>query len=792
MKKHSLTLLMVGLGVCATTAYGKDLRLWGQLQVAGQPLGNARLIVVGHDTTWTDASGNFAFEIIPAGHHALRVDAKGLDPARFSLPFYHEAFLPLDMVSNFPAGQAMAKGSLTQPAWHPASQARRAGSDPFLATFGTDPNAPHTLSCDGFIASPTQSLSHSWWQAADQSPLRTLNSPQDSPALFQPDGREAGLFDFAQPAYHQRSQSSQTSLVHLHGNSGGAGIALSQGLDLGTWNHLQLSVWTDDFEENELSRSLQRVSLDHTALLAPGWRLWHQLQSTSIDLESPSILPRPLVLSSASSWRLKNFDQDRQELRYRLRVNYDISEESRFAFLASFQQRETTTTADEEDLLIRRLPQSALDESGSGSSLLWVPTQRETEETTLQCAFLLDVQHDRGHLQTGIWLWQADENRRAALLPSQHLPASLQTAGLSSWYGSDQERLIFGTHLSDRYFFGDWISVEARLDLRYHYWKQFRLAQGYFQLAEIPRLNYSEDLLSMEPRLVLRAHLDKGEASLGWRRSRPFPSESSFWDLGQHPENPLAWPLIVDEGTGIEANNQYLLLTPLHDRLTLNWVGENAHGKAAVALFAESRQQGNQAYGDTLSFDEALPQPRRAEGDDQLLVGLDLRWENAESSTLSFWAGLSLRHSRDQGEILLPRGGGDFQALDLDGKALPWIPDWSVTGGLAAPLGTFYKGKASAWIQGNAIASRFVEVGELGSIDERQDLDVGFDVAWSKLQLRFGVKNLLADETPSYAWIQPDLLSEQPWNPEQTTLLTSPAPQRTLMLSLTWRPFVRP
>ncbi len=105
-------------------------------------------------------------------------------------------------------------------------------------------------------------------------------------------------------------------------------------------------------------------------------------------------------------------------------------------------ERNQSTQADEYALIIDRIPEDSLPDDQHALSTAWFPTKRKEKSRCVQLGAALDLQHERGELQAGLWMWQKKVDLDAAISPTPILPPQYQAGGLSNWYGHLSERML--------------------------------------------------------------------------------------------------------------------------------------------------------------------------------------------------------------------------------------------------------------------------------------------------------------------------------------------------------------
>jgi hypothetical protein len=779
MKHFPKYLTLLALACLALSAQAKPLRLWGQLLADDASHTQGRLILSSKDTLLTDASGNFALDALQAGRYQLRVETEGFPLARFDLAHYHEAFLPLNLKTPRPVGLGRRACTESFSAWHPLATPLRLSFDPLLHSVGFAPEALLPQAQQGlFLNDPSDLSSNQWFFAQNRSSL--------SPVL-QSDSRQAGLMDLGRSALYHATLTRQPTQISVESIEAGYQIQEHLSLDLGLWNQIALHSRNSHSDWVWSERRSSSQSLEHRWLFASGARLWHEISHADLDLSDLSRTISTLYYSTPAAFEIRALDQSREQLRYRLGLDWDLSEDSRFALRASIEDRDTQSTAQEFARLGDRIPESHQDHAIPEVYGAWFPTKRLEKELCLQVGAALEVRHERGELKTGLWLWQRQQDLEAALLPAGALPTAYRDAGLSSWYAHEKQRMNLGAHVADRYALSDRFSVEARLDLRYRYFRYERKEVGFYALNQVDHLHFSEDLLSLEPRFSIDWKDQKTSLSLWWRRSRPTVLEAHYWEAQSSPEHLNDEPLLSVLNSSAVVQNRFVLAKPLNERFGLSFAQDE---NWKLNTFVELRYNRYQAYADSVNLYLDEFTQRADESPLQRVFGLDAELKRNFAPRLSAYLGLSLRHSRDAGVIYIPTSDEAATALNVDGKALVGVPKWACTLGTTLQLPTYFGAMGRLDLSYRALGKRYLASGERLAVSGQRGFHVDLDMHWKRVDLSLKWRRSLTSVS-SYAWLV-DSFDMNDGSFQEPKRVDSWAEDSRVKILLTWSPFVRP
>ncbi len=670
----------------AVAAQDGGLRIWGQVTgIDERGLPHAELLFDDGLSLRCDGSGNFAREGLAPGPQEILVRAEGHLPRRVELYIRRSAFVPLSLP---PARDILGLSSPREAGRlagdHPALAVRDLDGDGLPERLGVWPEGP-----GADLQRDNEALSDPW--GGDYFPLDldaglseepfprsswAMQAPHQ-PGFFWNRSLDGGLRE-ADPADTRggtpggpawlRTGAGSAGRVELGGGAGGA---------LGRWDHLWASfrnLRARPAEDRSHGTELLKAEWLH---LFPGLLCYGRLRFQEDSREWGNPLGPASAAVPPMALQIREQSRDRRERALAGGFRLPFGEELRIQVELQARLRQFRTVQEEWDWLVRR------EYAASGDSLAqdWFPTRRDDSRRRLGLMAGLESRHRRGRLLLGFYVEQHLREFGAAIDASPCLGA-----GRDPWFDTREETLGLGGRIRDIYQLGELGLLDLELAGRYSFYEFRRLRTGLFQRAGIPRIRFSEDLLSLEPRIAWRREWGAGfQSELAWGRRRSFLSPAQFWDPGSHPEDPAAWPLI-SAAPGEEAGNSSLLRHPEEDlyecalRYGADPEGRKLPGVSEAGLRA--------CYA--LLRDEVLPWVEDPETDwtpRQILrnaglqhrVGLDLWLSGSWGGSINLRLATALRGGRHDPVYVLPAGAGNYVRRYPDGGESPWQPRLSST-----------------------------------------------------------------------------------------------------------------
>ena len=654
------TLLLILLLAAARLPAVESLRLWGQVRDAAGPVSGA-LVVAGRDSCRADALGNYAFAGLPAGPLTLRITAPDREALRQNLWLRGEAFLPLVMRRPRPLATGFPEDSLRLLAAFPRGGATDLDQDGRPDALGWRPlREPWQELCAGLPR---------------QDPWGGLWSVGASDEAERPGAQELGF-----PAFFSLGRAAGEALVDspapegpglwAGGGEAGATGGLQAACGLGRWHRAWLKTRgaRDEAGAPRAGRRRREAALElgHHWLAAPRLQVEQRVLAGSaarraLTTDNPGLwLPAP----SLARWEGAALDQ--RQLSWQGLARWSPGEDLRADALLWTRRRAQDADGREWDRLRNRLLDEGLPDSLEWG---WFPTRRAERRHAWGARVALELRHERGLLQGALEL-----ERQRRLLDARLDSMAWLPQGRNQWLSLREQATWLSGRLLDRLQATPDLALEACLDLRYSYAELERRQVGLFQLGEVPQVGFSQDLLSLEPRLALR--LGRGSRQVeAYVHTRRLPQGSAdWWDLGRSPEALWDLPLLVAVGGD-------RTLKALLPATRLGQAGLWA-GLPTLRLGLWTRQWRDLPLPFWTRRSQTLDPDQLTRPLDARQVGMDLRLEGrlgrASGSLQGAW-----RRAWLEGTLWRPLAGALWEGRPHSLARLPGEPQWAAAGQLS-------------------------------------------------------------------------------------------------------------